>query len=74
MNKHLVACAASLLLVAGSASAVSFNAETGRHYTNLGLVWGQTRAVWPLVATGRAVIMTAMCWGLGWGLIYRLGQ
>lgn len=29
MNKHLVACAASLLLVAGSASAVSFNAELG---------------------------------------------
>ncbi|WP_016671395.1 YfaZ family outer membrane protein, partial [Yersinia pestis] len=40
MNKHLVACAASLLLVAGSASAVSFNAETGRHYTNLGFGLG----------------------------------
>lgn len=40
MNKHLVACTASLLLVAGSASAVSFNAETGRHYTNLGFGLG----------------------------------
>lgn len=40
MNKYLVACTASLLFVASSASAVSFNAETGRDYTNLGFGMG----------------------------------
>ncbi|MFZ1871492.1 MAG: YfaZ family outer membrane protein [Chania sp.] len=37
MKKTLVACAAGLLLVAGSANAISMNGEAGQHYTNLGI-------------------------------------
>lgn len=35
MKKTWVACAAGLLLVTGSASAVSLSGEAGEHYTNL---------------------------------------
>ncbi|MFV8757860.1 YfaZ family outer membrane protein, partial [Yersinia enterocolitica] len=40
MNKSLAACAAGLLLVAGSASAISLNGEVGSDYTNLGFGMG----------------------------------
>lgn len=40
MNKTLVACAAGLLFVAGSANAISVNAEVGQHYTNMGFGLG----------------------------------
>jgi hypothetical protein len=36
MKKTLVACAASLLFVAGAANAFSINGEVGENYTNLG--------------------------------------
>lgn len=36
MKKTLVACAASMLFVAGTASAISLSGEAGQHYTNLG--------------------------------------
>ena len=40
MNKSLAAGAAGLLLVAGSASAISLNGEVGSDYTNLGFGMG----------------------------------
>ncbi|AJI93691.1 yfaZ family protein [Yersinia ruckeri] len=40
MKKTFIACAASLLFVAGSASAISITGEAGRHYTNLGFGMG----------------------------------
>ena len=40
MKKSLVACAAGLLLVSGTASAIGVSAEAGRHYTNLGVGLG----------------------------------
>ncbi|MDW9424996.1 porin, partial [Yersinia enterocolitica] len=40
MKKHLIACAASLLFVAGSANAISLNGEVGSDYTNLGFGMG----------------------------------
>lgn len=44
MKKTLVACAAGLLLVAGSANAISVTGEAGEHYTNLGVGFGTTSA------------------------------
>ncbi|VTR49200.1 YfaZ precursor [Serratia fonticola] len=44
MNKTLVACAAGLLFVAGSANAISVSGEAGEHYTNLGVGLGGTTA------------------------------
>ncbi len=43
MNKTLVACAAGLLFVAGSANAISVSGEAGEHYTNLGVGLGEQR-------------------------------
>lgn len=40
MKKTLVACAAGLLFVAGSANAISLSGEVGQHYTNLGVGMG----------------------------------
>ncbi|MCW6647323.1 YfaZ family protein [Yersinia ruckeri] len=40
MKKTFIACAASLLFAAGSASAISITGEAGRHYTNLGFGMG----------------------------------
>lgn len=44
MKKSLVACAAGLLLVSGTASAIGVSAEAGRHYTNLGVGLGSNSA------------------------------
>ncbi|WON75634.1 YfaZ family outer membrane protein [Serratia sp. UGAL515B_01] len=40
MSKSLVACAAGLLFVMGSANAISVSGEVGQHYTNMGFGLG----------------------------------
>ncbi|VEI73079.1 YfaZ precursor [Serratia fonticola] len=65
MNKTLVACAAGLLFVAGSANAISVSGEAGEHYTNLGVGLGAQQRAWGSTATGSVAIMmvTSGAWG-----------